>query len=672
MTVKQDSSKQVLTELEFCLREYFKENFVPIIDVQTAKLEKNKTEEHVAHLEHNWMSSMVAGAAGPDGGEIAIRAQDDKIKWTGEWNQKSSDWLMKSCRDEFTKDKTREKDLLFLAGRFNRLFQNHFGEKSYKQINEELPNKNLGLTYIQSRLDEMFIEHLAEKKVPQSSLEYILKKGLSETFVGSALASPTPSSEIDEKIDIAANNLYNPSTTERTLAAGLSVATDVVSTGGTTSIAAFSSSVSVEVLARLLDAATSQNNSPREFTRQMSALMYNDEYMLEHLQASAQTVSPQKSEFVSHINKGLKNHLGIQAYIPQYSDEEKRRLEQMLKKASPNESSLLQNITKAFYTYNLNVNQQVPVAQWMKEKSAQDCYNLSLSFAAMAVEMKSKGKVSITIKNRTYTLAEVSQRAYDYARAANAKVQPSLSAHQDVPHVASSVHPSAPKASEVTPSTSTSPTPSNVFSFQPSQQNTPGQSTINGWNRLLDQLGYSALGKMWDNLGYVIAMLPDVIAGLFTGKTRNLQFKDNLLPVTAILMGLFLKHNPLLRMLLLGFGGISLLKKTGSAMVDAGLGRSPQSLQKVYKTYADEPLNPRMSGVAMKGNTMLCNIDGTPLVLTISDVAVDAYYKGKLPLNTLANAVLLKYDEHRGMLSKSFESGISTSMTSENRPIVIK
>ena len=52
---------------------------------------------------------------------------------------------------------------------------------------------------------------------------------------------------------------------------------------------------------------------------------------------------------------------------------------------------------------------------------------------------------------------------------------------------------------------------------------------------------------------------------------------------------------------------------------------------------------------------MLLNIDNIPCHITISDTAIDAYEKGKLPLNTLANAVLRNYDRQQDELASQYE-----------------
>ena len=55
------------------------------------------------------------------------------------------------------------------------------------------------------------------------------------------------------------------------------------------------------------------------------------------------------------------------------------------------------------------------------------------------------------------------------------------------------------------------------------------QSNTNGWGGLLGSLGLNGMGDTIGKLGYVMAMLPDVLLGAFTGKSPSLRFEDNLL-----------------------------------------------------------------------------------------------------------------------------------------------
>lgn len=94
------------------------------------------------------------------------------------------------------------------------------------------------------------------------------------------------------------------------------------------------------------------------------------------------------------------------------------------------------------------------------------------------------------------------------------------------------------------------------------QQEQPERDNSNGWEGLLKNFGLDGFSDIGNNLGYVIAMLPDILVGLFTGKTQSLGLKDNMMPIAAILAGMFVK-NPLLKMTLIGMGGANLLNKAG-------------------------------------------------------------------------------------------------------------
>ena len=75
------------------------------------------------------------------------------------------------------------------------------------------------------------------------------------------------------------------------------------------------------------------------------------------------------------------------------------------------------------------------------------------------------------------------------------------------------------------------------------------------------------MGDIGRNLGYVLSMLPDILVGMFTGKTKSLDIGDNIVPMASVLAGLFVK-NPVLKMLMIGLGGANLLNKAGHEAID--------------------------------------------------------------------------------------------------------
>lgn len=180
-----------------------------------------------------------------------------------------------------------------------------------------------------------------------------------------------------------------------------------------------------------------------------------------------------------------------------------------------------------------------------------------------------------------------------------------------------------------------------------------------GWEDLLGTLGLNGMGDIAGNLGYVMAMLPDILLGVFTGKTQSLNIKDNLLPIASIVAGMFVR-NPLLKMLLIGLGGANLLNKAGHEVLrerSEGEMNTANRGAAQYRHYPDEPLNPRITNPVLQGNMLVATIDRVPCTIQLSQTVTDAYRAGALPLNTLANAVLARSEQLRQRASDNYDNG---------------
>ena len=189
--------------------------------------------------------------------------------------------------------------------------------------------------------------------------------------------------------------------------------------------------------------------------------------------------------------------------------------------------------------------------------------------------------------------------------------------------------------------------PSQAEYYKETQTEKPLQTplagkSVSGWEGVLNKHNSNSFSDVSENLGYVIAMLPDMLINMFTGKNQNFRMENNILPIASIFAAMFVK-NPLIKMLMVGLGGASLLKSAGNEVLSYG---NPND-NKVYKKYLDEPLNSRLSEPAVKGSSLFVDIDNIPMVINISKEAAIAYRDGYLPLNTLANSVLVKYDQQK-------------------------
>lgn len=189
------------------------------------------------------------------------------------------------------------------------------------------------------------------------------------------------------------------------------------------------------------------------------------------------------------------------------------------------------------------------------------------------------------------------------------------------------------------------------------QQEQPERDNSNGWDGLLKNFGLDGFSDIGNNLGYVIAMLPDILVGMLTGKTQSLGLKDNMMPIAAVLAGMFVK-NPLLKMTLIGMGGANLLNKAGHEALankqegNVALGSNTNAVR--YKSYPDEPLNPRITNPVLQGNCLVATIDKVPYTIQLPEHVVGAYQAGALPLNTLVNSILAKSDQMRQVAGRSY------------------
>ena len=200
--------------------------------------------------------------------------------------------------------------------------------------------------------------------------------------------------------------------------------------------------------------------------------------------------------------------------------------------------------------------------------------------------------------------------------------------------------------------------PVTTTQLQESQPEQPQQTNQGGWTGLLSSFGLNGLSDIGNNLGYVLALLPDMLIGAFTGKSKSLGLKDNLMPLASIVAGMFVR-NPIMKMILIGMGGLNLLNKAGHEAIDDHRGVSQgvgSSMRANYKVYQDEELNARIIQPQIKGNCLIATIDKVPCTIALPDKVVDAYNQGALPLNTLANAVLAKNDQMRQLTSENYEA----------------
>ena len=167
-----------------------------------------------------------------------------------------------------------------------------------------------------------------------------------------------------------------------------------------------------------------------------------------------------------------------------------------------------------------------------------------------------------------------------------------------------------------------------------------------GWNGILDALGMNGMSDTMQHLGLTLAMLPDMLLGVFTGKTKSIGLNQGtLMPLAALISGTFIK-NPFLKIPLMLFGGANLVNKMGQEALAEYRGQEEKTVTGTrYKRYDDEVLNVRMKNPQIEGNVLLVDIDNVPRLVTLPQAVMDAYKEGALPINVIANRILAKTDQ---------------------------
>lgn len=609
------------------------------------------------------------------------------------------DDMMAQCKKRWNKDGKLSHDTQIFVNAFYRNLVAQNGGKQSKQL------LAYARAYVNSRYESLTVEQLAREKVPKNSAEYIAKKAFSESLIGFGVDMASKKDVIGDKVKEKAEELYNPSAWE--VGAGYvgSATIDTALTGGVGgAVTAATKGVAVAG-AKIAAKATAKNMTKAVATdlafrggiygvgKGLDAIIdegnygevvFGDKDAITKIQDGGLKYRKGGTEYINTINGNLNKKIKTPSLST--SSIIKKESNALLMAHKGDSSKLLNSIKGHFDKQCVHYNANSKIPAWMFSNSAKQNRALASSFYACAMEMSRNQQHERKFGGKKMTVNEVAQRAYDYARAAvavdkyhaqlnkrtgfSAETQKALddwdknmaminAANASTAVTRHNKPSSAQRASTTVSSPATPPSymqGSNPYiQQQQTQQSSTGtavpQQTA-GWGNALEQMGLSGFSDVSKNMGYVLAMLPDMLIGMFTGKNPDMKFENNLMPMAAIVAGMFVK-NPLLKLLLMGFGGANLLNNAGHAALNQGYAKANKAV--TYKTYSDEPLNKRITNPVMKGSSMVANIDGKPMVITISDNAVDAYERGNVPLNTLANAVLRKYDENNALASRNYE-----------------
>ena len=515
---------------------------------------------------------------------------DYVLKHTGKWNSKTTEDYLAMCNQKIWKDKLIVKDLATIAGEWRNAVVKEIGRSKYDTLSKTC-GEDLAYAYIAQRMENLMIGKLVKDNTPKSTMDYILRKAAQDSIWG--MQEELMKSPLTAEIEARGEKAYKPSRTEKFAGKATASVVDAVTMGGIGSWKSLATFVGSDMaLGYALD--TKKGNT-------------------EHRKEQAMELSISKGVFGQSGNA----FAGFRSQAKKVNATDNGYLKSINSKLNNKIHIPQKAITRMAWTDN---SYKFPFLQEQEKRNNPKYKDVPLIVAPGKEDAYLKDKA----KNEAAKVAEaeriIKEKNETEALQEDAEQQQS----------------------------------------EDTQQEQPERDNSNGWDGLLKNFGLDGFSDIGNNLGYVIAMLPDILVGMFTGKTQSLGLKDNMMPIASILAGMFVK-NPLLKMTLIGMGGANLLNKAGHEALankqegnksNVALGSNTNAVR--YKSYPDEPLNPRIANPVLQGNCLVATIDKVPYTIQLPEHVVGAYQAGALPLNTLANSILAKSDQMRLVAGRSY------------------
>ena len=514
------------------------------------------------------------------------------LKVTGEWNSKTTEDYIAMCREKIVSSDEMQHDLACIAGQWRHAVVQEIGRERYDELSKEL-GCDLAYAYVDYRVEQLMIDKLVKERMPQIVRRIHHPQGGGVEPAG--LPQVLGRSPLAEEIEARGEAAYRPGKVEKGAAWALGVSVDTLMLGGAGSWTTFAKFIGADAAVSAVAGHLDKDKpeGPTVETCISKGVFGIDGNVFTTFRKEAAAISPQENVTLAAANNVLRKKIPVCEF----------------------------DFTKWM---------QVGNTQWWPDFGATEHDRKEKYKDVPLIVAPGQEEAYLRDLERQKAEDKNGQAVVQEEQREENRTESQTQIHGD--EETATVGQENPSASAI-------------------------QSNENGWNGLLRSVGLDGLGEITGNLGYIMAMLPDILLGAFTGKTQSLRLKDNLLPMASIVAGLFVR-NPLLKMLLIGLGGANLLNKAGHEALERkqSEGLTAGNRETEYKRYPDEPLNPRIVNPVLQGCTLVATIDHVPCTVQLSPVVADAYRKGALPLNTLANAVLAQSDRMNQMASQNYDN----------------
>jgi len=228
-------------EIEYCISRYFNCHIRPIMKSEQDALHEAQVKE-ISEYSRSFAGFMRSFANAmnnqPDDTLLYLRAAGK------ECSKKSEDYIL-ACNRRITGDRDIQADIQRIACDWRTAVVNEIGRERYDELSGKLGG-DLALAYIDHRIQQMMVDRMVAEKMPKSSFDYIIQKGVSGSLFG--LAYEVDKSPLDREIEERGEAAYNPSSLEKAAAKGISIGSDAVALGGIYSWASLARFAGTEVV----------------------------------------------------------------------------------------------------------------------------------------------------------------------------------------------------------------------------------------------------------------------------------------------------------------------------------------------------------------------------------------------------------------------------------------
>lgn len=579
-------------EIEKVLGDYFDCYLAPVMRDTRNYLDRKQAEEMA---EYSTSAAGILGSMAAAGNPMMDPYQTLKV--TGEWNSKTTEDYLEMCKEKIANNKEIQADLTIMANEWRTAVVDEIGRERYDELSGQL-GSDLAYAYVEYRTGQQMIDKMVKDYMPKSSAEYIMRKAAQNTLFG--LSYTLNQSPLAAEIERRGEAAYKPSKLEKGTGKVIGASIDAISLGGTGSWASFAKFVGADLAFSALTSSKDKTGNTASVEDCISKGVFGSERnVFDRFRKEANEIRVNDNPYIIATNERLTKKIPVQSF---------------------DFRELMSHNAQAKMPFDFIAGQKIKDERYKDIPMVIAPEYMETYLQDMEKKEKVKGQ-SVLASNpgqsgNTHTSQSV-QQANETETAEESREDTAIESGQQT-----------------------------------------ANANENGWGNFFSTLGLSGMGDISKNLGYVLAMLPDILVGMFTGRTKSLDLGDNVLPIASIVAGIFIK-NPILKMMMIGLGGANLLNKAGHEALgwerneDNGLNTGNRSVR--YRVYADELLNPRISGPILQGNNLIATIDHVPCTIQLPEKVVSAYNAGALPLNTLANAILAKSDRTQQLMSQNYE-----------------